>query len=121
MRVIFDNATDGIIVLQGDRVVEVNKRGVELFGYPRNEIIAKPFLFFVHLADRSLVEANYKNRLKGIGVPSYDFRLMHKKGGYSWVRINASVINWCGAKAVLVFIRDITDLKNREQELHKSA
>ena len=120
MRVIFDNATDGIIVLQGDRVVEVNKQGVLLCGYSRDEIISKPFIFFVHPDDRLLVSANYKKRFHA-KVPSYEFRLLNKKDGYLWVRINASIIDWCGAKAVLVFVRDITDLKNREQELHKSA
>lgn len=121
LKIIFDNAVEGIIVLQGDRVVEINRRGVEICGYSRDEVLAKPFMFFVHPNDRLLVEANYKKRLKGVKVGSYDFRLLNKKGGYSWVRINASRISWFGARAVLVFVNDITQLKANETELHKSG
>jgi len=54
-RLLFETATEGILIAQGDRMVHVNPAMIGLLGYPADIITSRPFTDFIHPDDRENV------------------------------------------------------------------
>ena len=60
-----ENAYEGIVVAQGEKVVFWNDRTLELTGYSAAELSSASFLEFIHPDDRSMVLSEHVRRLSG--------------------------------------------------------
>jgi len=117
-RFLFENATEGILVAQGDRMVHVNPALVSLLGYPTEALTSRPFTDFVHPDDRETVMSRHLQRMRGEIPPTgYMFRIVRSDGGERWVWINSTRITWSGQPASLSFLTDMTEQKKAEQGL----
>lgn len=117
-RALFETATEGILIAQGDRLVLVNPALVRLLGYTEDEITSRPFTDFVHPDDRALVMSRHLQRMKGEIPPTgYMFRIIRGDGDERWVWINSTLIQWSGNPASLSFLTDMTEQKKAEQQL----
>ncbi len=120
-RVLVEHANDAIFIAQDGKLKFPNPRTLDLIGYSLEEIEKTLFVDFIHPEDRSLVVRNYEKRLKGEELPStYSFRIVTKTGEIRIVQINAVRIEWKGKPASLNFLRDVTELKQLEEQLMES-
>jgi len=123
-RNIFNNAGEGIIVIQDSIFKFFNRRMLEILGYSSKDIARlanESFLNFIHPEYQELVADRYDRRLKGDELPStYSARLMKNDGEPLWVDLSPTLISWGGKPATLIFVTDITERKQTEAALWES-
>ena len=117
-RLVVDNASDAILVAQDGSIVFANPRTGEVVGYPREELLGRPFTDFIHPDDRGLIAENHRRRAAGEDIPAwYEFRIVSRSGETRQVEINAVRIDWRGRPATLDFLADVTDRRRAEETL----
>ncbi|MFH0727893.1 MAG: PAS domain S-box protein [Pseudomonadota bacterium] len=119
-RLLFTHASEGILIVTEDRIQLANPAFSAIIGYPQDIITGRPFVTFIHPADRDLVLDRYQRRIRGETVETnYPFRVIDADGREKWLEINSSTISWRGGPASLSFVTDITDRKRAEAENDK--
>jgi len=109
-RLVVENAREGIVISQDERLVFANRTALVLANYSERGISSIPFSEFIHPDDRELVRGNHLKRLRGEDVPPiYTFRVINAQGQTRWVEIKTTLITWKGKPATLNFLTDITD------------
>lgn len=120
-RLLIENASEGIVVCQGDYFKYVNPQAAKICGYSTEELLNKPFSELIHPDDRTKVIERYKSRLAGMDVPaSLELRIITADGRICWLLLNAVLISWNGAPATLDFFTDNTEQKKTEEALRSS-
>jgi len=115
-RQIFDNAHDAIIIFEPheERVLNVNRRACEIYGFPRDEFIG------MSLSDISLSPERGRWQVaetlqKGV-YHNFETTQTRKDGSEMLLEINASAIHYEGRSAILSVNRDIT-MRRRAEEM----
>lgn len=120
-RALIETSTDGIAVIQGDKMVFLNDLLIERTGFSREELSAASFHQFVHPDDSKMVVERYTNRLKSeASAGSIEFRVLTKDKKVIYTEINAASTHWGGEPALLCFFRDVTEKKLAEQLIKES-
>uniref|UniRef100_B8DJX7 histidine kinase n=1 Tax=Nitratidesulfovibrio vulgaris (strain DSM 19637 / Miyazaki F) TaxID=883 RepID=B8DJX7_NITV9 len=117
-RSIFQNAQEGIAVIQDGLLRFVNPRIGEILRRPAEELVGTPFTDHLHPADRPVARDRYIRRLNGAPLGTYPPVRICAPDGERWVFGTGVLLEWDGRPAVLVMLTDITDLKKAEQALH---
>lgn len=121
-RLIFENTTDAIIVLQDGILRYVNANGIRLMGYCHEELLDRHFRDFVHPDDLPMVELRYQQRMQYEPVPEvYPFRLITRRGEALWFEIHAIEMTWKGQRASLTFFHNIQRRVLAEEALSRNA
>ena len=96
----------------------VNPAWEKALGYTSEEMVAKPFLEFVHPDDREKTKAEAAGLAKGTETVSFENRYLCKDGSYRWLLWTASGM----LKEQLIYgsARDLTERRRVEQTLLKS-
>jgi PAS domain S-box-containing protein len=119
-RVLIENANEAVVVAVSGVFGFVNPKAVEITGYPRKELLGKPFIELIHPDDRSMVAERHQKRVQGEELPNvYSFRIISKQGDVKWLEINAVFIYWEGKPATLNLLSDVTERVLAEQELRQ--
>jgi PAS domain S-box-containing protein len=108
-RMLFEQAHDAIVIFlpENERVLDVNRRACDLYGFSREEFLAISLKSISKNMPQG--EANIRSTLeKGY---YHNFQSVHYKKDLTemLIEINASVIDYAGKKAILSINRDITD------------
>ena len=120
-RHLFENAQEGILIAQGEKILFVNPALVEILGYPKEMITSSPFTTFVHPDDREKVLDRHLRGPGGESAPTnYEFRIVTAEGAEKWLQIKSKMIQWDGVPSSLIFVDNITDRKRAEDELRAS-
>ena len=121
-RLLVDNASEAIVVIQDGQLKFVNRATIGLMnGYSEKELTSRPFSDFIHPDDKVMVISKYFARMNGEPLQSgYVFRVIDRSGLYSWTEINTVLIEWEGRPATLNLLNNITDRKRAEETLRKS-
>jgi diguanylate cyclase (GGDEF)-like protein/PAS domain S-box-containing protein len=99
----------------GDRngnIIQVNEALCNVSGWTEKELVGKNFKEFIHPDDIELSIKNLKRLFTGeIDHYKQTRRYLHKKGHYTWVDINVSVINDAEGKPNLLinYLQDVND------------
>jgi len=110
-----ENASEGIVVVQDERILYANPRALEMVEATPDEVTGKNFALFVHPDDIPLVTGRYYKRQEGVPIPkTYDFRIVGKGGHVTWVQASAVLIPWNRRPATLALLADITERRERE-------
>jgi len=96
----------------------LNPAWSNLLGYSRAELLAKPFLEFLHPEDRAITIAAVETLKNGNPVINLENRYICRDGSYKWLSWTASPF----AEEGLIYAggRDVTLNKQAEAELRKS-
>jgi len=117
-RLVVENANEIIMIHQDGMVKYSNASTSKFTGYSQSELMAKPFMEFVHPDDCETVVEHHLRRLKGENfINKYNMRVLCKDGSVKWFEVDAVVIHLQGAPATLAFLSDITEQKLLEQQL----
>ena len=120
-RLVVENAKESIIISQNEKVVFVNSAAIGMMGYSKEILTSKSFIDFIHPDDRNMVVDHHIRRIKGEEVPPvYSFRVIAQDGTVIWCELNATVIQWKGKPATLVFLTNITERRRVGEILQES-
>jgi diguanylate cyclase (GGDEF)-like protein/PAS domain S-box-containing protein len=118
-RNLVERATDGITIVQDSILMYVNPALARILGYSVEEMTDTSFSDYVPSDELPLVQDRYKRRMAGESIPSiYESVLLHKDGNRLEIEYNVGVIQYGGRPADLIIVRDITDRKRVEGDLH---
>lgn len=119
-RLLAEQASDGILILQGGRIRYANDVLARWWGSSVEEIVGQRFTKYVHPDDFFPLLKRYRQKRRGeIRDTSYETRLLRKDGSSFFAELNLSHILYNEKPADLVFIRDITARKQAEQALRQ--
>jgi PAS domain S-box-containing protein len=120
-RRVVHNAGVGIAVTQDSLLKYANPRLSDMFGYPIEESLPRPFINYIHPAYRKATLAGYPDVIED-NEPSNPFitRINDNRREARWVETNGVVIDWEGRPAILHFLRDITEEKKAKEALVQS-
>lgn len=117
-RTLVENASVGIILSQGGRVVFANPKVKEMLGYSDEELASMPFEQFIVPEDREEIMHSSELRLKRTdSFNSTDCRMLDSGGNQKWIEVRSIAIEWKGHPAVMSFLNDINARKIAEEEL----
>ncbi|MBI3713994.1 MAG: response regulator [Burkholderiales bacterium] len=121
-RLLINNVTEGIIVVQDARIAFANRLIQTMTGYEHNELIGLAFTKSIYADDVATVVERHARRLRGEVVEQYyQIRLQHRvTGQLIWVEISSVLIQWEGQPATLSFVSDLTQRKLLESQLKES-
>ncbi len=120
-KLLFENATESIVIVQDLKVVLSNEMTTALTGYSTEELARIPFIDYLHPDDVDLVVNNHRKQLMGEEVARiYSFRIIKNGGFVRWVEMNSLMITWKGKPATFNLLSDITDRKLAEDALKVS-
>lgn len=121
-RTAIEYSNDGVVIMQGDRHVYVNRKFFEMLGYESvEEIIGKTHYLTVHPDDRERVtDFNRKRQGHDEAPAKYEFRAIRKDGSVIYIEASSASITYLGKPASLAYLRDITERKKTEALLAES-
>ncbi len=119
-RAIFDNATDGIMVLDKNGIIiNVNQKSCEIHGFDRDALIGVN----VELLESKVNKENYQERMSSIlNGASLIFETEHykKDGTKVLLEVSSKAIDIAGKTYIQSFYRDITEKKKIQEQLMHS-
>ena len=126
LRRVVENSLQGIIVRTDRDVLFMNDAFAHLVGYESARHLMSEMSGLgpnggIHPDDIAMISERVRARIAGEETIShYEFRMMHRAGGYRWVGALATLIEWDGQPASLSWLTDITDRRAMEEELVQS-
>ena len=121
-RTAIEYSNDGVALVEGDKLIYVNTRMVEMFGYASSdELIGQTVAVTVHPDDSEMVLSINRKRQKGEHVPSrYEFKGVKKDGSVVYIEVSATRVNYKGVSVALAYLRDATERKLSEKLLKET-
>ncbi len=97
----------------------INQAWEKTLGYTEAELLATPFIEFVHPEDREPTQAEAEKLSQGINVFSFENRYRCKDGSYRWLAWNATAVP--DSQRIYSVVYDITERKQIEESLKRQA
>ncbi|RJR48377.1 MAG: response regulator [Desulfobacteraceae bacterium] len=120
-RVITEFANDGILVIQGGKIVFANPASSEIIGRQIMNSSASDFLELIVDQDRTKFQEYYSRlRHSGDGPGSFTIRLERTSHEERIVEIRANIVHYRNRPAILGVMRDVTERIREEQALAES-
>lgn len=124
-RSLFENANDGIYLMNGTEIVDCNYRSLEIFGVTKDQVIGKtPADFSPEFQSNGLKSLDFQNKnikkaLIGEKI-RFEWEHYHSKGNMIIVDVSLNKIRINNVDYVHAIVRDITEKKIAEQKLIES-
>lgn len=116
-RLIYENATDGILLLQKGTIMLANPAMIEILEeLPRN-LIGRKFSSLVAKENRKELKRQFKKERGDISADVFHVQVVVKKDQVKWLELKPTRISWYGEPAELVFVSNITLRKQVEGDL----
>lgn len=120
-KALFDLAADPVLMVEADgRIMAVNQREERVLGYAEAELIDRPLLNVVlpghHDRTRGLMEKIVRGEQQ---VPTEEIEVVGRGGMSMLVEMDLIRIEDGATVSVMVQLRDITERKRLEQQLHE--
>jgi PAS domain S-box-containing protein len=109
-------STEGIVILEGHLIREVNRAAYTILGYEKEELIGKTGASLIHPEDlKSIVLTTmYKDENK------YELRVVTKTGSNIYCEVKTQTISYQGLNARVIVFRDVS-VRRRAVELAKES
>jgi PAS domain S-box-containing protein/putative nucleotidyltransferase with HDIG domain len=120
-RTLVEHSSDGIFIYANDNFTFVNDQLSKITHYTKEELYDISPWKIIYPNDRDKVKEIDLRRKMGEEVPkAYDVRIVTKHGDIRYCEFAVTRIVYQGDDANLVSVRNITDRKQMEDELHQS-
>jgi PAS domain S-box-containing protein len=120
-RKVVENVNEGILVTAQGRILYANPKALEQTGLDEETAKSHPFIDFIHPEDRARVLENHMKRMRGEEAENhYHFRVLHRNGTVRWLEISSVLFDWQGEAATLVFMVDVTERRQVEQDMRNA-
>jgi two-component system, cell cycle sensor histidine kinase and response regulator CckA len=96
----------------------VNAAWEKALGWTAAELVAQPWLHFVHPDDRDATIEAGRKLTEGVNVTTFTNRYRCRNGSYRWLLWNSTPI--AGTETIYAVARDVTDEKLREEALERA-
>jgi len=116
-RILSDAAFEGILILDNGKIIDTNKKILELSGYTRVEVIGKVAWGFVPDEEQNIVKEHILNEESS----SYETEFVNKNGYRIPIEVYGRSYIHHDRKLRIAIIRDITERKKSEEELKRYA
>ena len=110
------HAPIGIYIVQQGKFAMINPGFEAITGYTAQELLGQDCLSPVSPGYRAFVREQAIQRLKGEGLPPYEYQFINKSGETGWVMETVTPTQYKGQRAVLGYFMDITPLKKLEAQ-----
>lgn len=118
---LFDAAPVGIVLIQEEKIVDINENALHGLGYSAEEVFGRKFLDFVDPKRKSYVRNLHRRRLAGKRVPDeYEIDLLKKDGTKAGCDLRVKKIRFHGRRAFLVSLLRHEKRKAQERNLANS-
>lgn len=115
-RLLFQNAQEGIVVIQEMHLVFFNPMLEKLTGFSETELLGIHYARLIHPDDLPVIEKIYtKLASHELVEERLHFRLLGKTGTICWVEFSSVIIQWNGKQAGLLFVNNISEQKQAEE------
>lgn len=123
-RNLLESAVDVIVIADGEgRIVRLNQRAEQMFGYSRDELIGQPVEMLVPEPLRGrhvgLREGYVARRPPREPLVNVEIRARHRSGATIPFEMTVSPVETAQRLLVVVILRDITERKHAEEQLKK--
>lgn len=120
-RNIFNSSLDSISIIdENGKILEVNAITCAISGYTRKELLTKEFVSIFPKEKQAIVQSNLKN-IKRDKESFFETSFISKNGQNIYLDIIAKNIDFQGEKAFLIISRDISEKKEVQQKMLKTA
>ncbi len=118
---IIENSLDGVVLMQGFKVLYFNRIFAELLGYTQEELYQVDPMEVIAYKDREKVFNYYERQLNG-ELKNYNFiiEMLRKDGSHFTAELNVGAIQFKGNLTSIIAIRDITQKEKLAQALRES-
>ncbi|MGX4640041.1 EAL domain-containing protein [Massilia sp. SYSU DXS3249] len=120
---ILDNVMFGVVFTRERRIVSVNRRSEELFGYPGAALVGKPAsILFASGREHAAAEDRYFPVLAEGGDPSHERQFRRSDGSLLWCLVSGSPVDPGHPEAGNIWVfADISERKEAEEKLRLSS
>ncbi|MGZ4961908.1 MAG: PAS domain S-box protein [Limisphaerales bacterium] len=125
MRVLIDDAPEGVAICRDGKALYVNATFLQMFGYGSlNEVAGKAMAEFWWTGDRATVAERVRQKEFGFlaefdFVEEYEGTAQRKDGTEFPIRVTKKAVTLRDGRAQLAFVRDITDRKAAEDGVQR--
>ena len=115
-----ENIHDGLTIIENEKVVYVNERACEIYGYPREELMKMTHLDTIIPEDREQMTQIMENaRNTGVILGELEFWIEQKEGARRYVRSRTSTSKEKDSVSEFIITTDITSRKLAEDEVKR--
>jgi len=112
---------EGVSITEGEKIIYVNDAVCKIYGYSREEILNFPsFLSIIPPDEKLRLIEKLQQRIDGINVQSSgETKIIRKDNQLVDIEYTVRNIEIAGRLQMLSLIRDVTEEKRKERELHE--
>ncbi len=126
-RSMVDNSDQCAFFTQDRKIIYANPAAQKLFGPHEDGLRGVESLYLIHPDDRAYALMRRKQLIAGVDNSEVVVRCISPPAEHidentrlSWVRLHGSIIEWDGSMGVLIFLTDITALRESEEKMRKA-
>ena len=120
-KLLFDKASDGIFIVQNERIRFSNKSIHRTTLYSERELLKLPLVKLIYHEDVKETLKWYTQRPAEENQQDYhNFRAVNKKGDILYVQATALKVTWDGEPGILTIVRDHSKVRRLEEQLIQS-
>lgn len=115
-RRLIEDSAQGILIHREGVIRVVNATALRMFGYAHPaDLVGQPVMRYIAPDQRETVEKRVAARLQGEPTPAtVEIEGLRANGSRFWIEATATVVEWEGGPATLVFFIDISERRQRE-------
>jgi len=118
MRKMFDTTPAAIVLIQEEKIIDINQSALNQLGYTAKKVIGRNFHHFLHPDSKMEVASRYFKRISGKFVPNeYETALITESGETVICDVWIGKIRIYGKNALLVGLNRIEKRKEREKKI----
>lgn len=115
-----EQSNEAVLIFQNDKLVFANRTLKDMTGYTLEEINSRAMIEKILGEDLEAVRSLERTLKAGMNPPEIvEMNFRHKNGNICNVEISLGKIDYQGAEAMLISVRDITERKQTQKKLEK--